>query len=728
MAQRAGTLEEYLSEGYAKDMEDIRAIESTLAAIAKTYVTAFDHRLGYWPLAISAESGVGEPRRSHGTSAMILSALGKISDKCILRNDINPYKIRALPANLNSTFEKGLTALFDQLRSDKKCRSGTFGENDPLTISHVAALMHALRGAEAKVRAKAALKSISTAVSRIATLSRKDPGDEKSFTAALREGAKVIWSPRNAFLALRVVRAQVDLKNKSTVISERYKRFFEAHIHQQLSFSSIPDSRFDPAELAFCLEGLLICAEEAVDPLLFGRVLSVLRANQETSAYWRPNRPFADRPTGEIMLPLSVEGANSLLHATEMLDKAKLHDTFAGEAVPMFRRFWQWLRARQVEFSVGGVRCVGWHSEHINDPGVIHLWDTSQVVEFLLAFRTMLQRHIARETLVLAGVKVEEPKEALWPALTTLYEPISRGSTIKSARVFDRVKNDFIRPWMRLSTDRNYSMLIYGPPGTGKTTLAQSIAHALSLRLITVTVSDFLGEGGALVEARAKAIFQMLESQTHCVVFFDELDAFLLDRDSIHYQQQDTLFKFLTPGMLTKINGLRAQERVIFIIATNYENRIDPAIKRTGRIDQQYLLLPPDLKKRHAILRDLKASEDKNELIRMARASVYLSYNDIRAVVHSGGSANTIIEKLKRSPRSSSYETYLKRLKLETTFPYTEFAAAVEMAHEAGQLSQVKVTLSALNADDRKKWQDIIIHASPPFNKWLTKMRLANHA
>ena len=42
------------------------------------------------------------------------------------------------------------------------------------------------------------------------------------------------------------------------------------------------------------------------------------------------------------MLPLSVEGANSLLRATEMLDKYKLHNTFAGEAVQMFRRFWQW--------------------------------------------------------------------------------------------------------------------------------------------------------------------------------------------------------------------------------------------------------------------------------------------------------------------------------------------------------------------------------------------------
>ncbi len=221
------------------------------------------------------------------------------------------------------------------------------------------------------------------------------------------------------------MRAKADLTNSREVRAGPYKDFFESGLHEQLSFSSIPDSRFDPAELAFCLEGLLVCAHEAVDPVLFQRVLTVLAANQETSAYWRPNRPFIAEPTGEIALPLSVEGANSLLRSIEIMDGKKLHGTFDTIALPMFRRFLQWLRARKVEINALGTICIGWQSEHINETGIIHLWNTSQVSEFLIAFRNLLQRHMSHQTLILSRVKIGEPKKLdTWSEIKKTYEPL----------------------------------------------------------------------------------------------------------------------------------------------------------------------------------------------------------------------------------------------------------------------------------------------------------------
>lgn len=712
MSERAKTLEQYLSDHYNDDLEDIRSIEQTLAAIAETYIATFDHTNKCWPYEITSASHTSHGKKSHGTSAMILSAIGKVIGESSLRNGATTESIPRLPKGLQEIFEAGLNGLIEQLQSAKKCVSGTFGDNDVLTISHVAELAHALRPSGHKAAAENTLSQhVSSAVDRISELVIQDPATD-AFTVALRENAEVQWSPRNAFLALRVLRAHADLQGAGTFRSERFRAFFEAHLHQQLSFSAIPDSRFDPAELASCLEGLLICAQEAVDTVLFGRGLSVLRANQETSAYWRPNRPFADRPTGEIILPLSVEGANSLLRATEILDGTKLHGTFAGEAIPMFRRFWRWLRARKVEFDALGARCVGWHSEHINAPGTIHLWDTSQVIEFLVAFRALLQRHIARETLVLSGVKVDEAKQGNWSELATKYEPLSVNTLIKSPQVFERVRAHFVDPWLKHSPDRNYSMLVYGPPGTGKTSLAKSIAQALSFRLVTITVSDFLGAGGALVEARAKAIFQMLEAQSNCIIFFDEIDAFLLDRDSSHYRDQDTLFQFLTPGMLTKINDLRERERAIFIVATNYENRIDPAIKRTGRIDKRYLLLPPDLHKRCAIIKDFRKDFNDEALLRMGKAAVYLSYKDIKVAVGKDTAEDEVVERLKTSPRSSGYDVYLKRLRSETTFPYLEFLAAAEMAKEADLLNELKSAIDGLAEKDKVAWTDAVQQSS----------------
>lgn len=78
------------------------------------------------------------------------------------------------------------------------------------------------------------------------------------------------------------------------------------------------------------------------------------------------------------------------------------------------------------------------------------------------------------------------------------------------------------------------------------------------------------------------------------MILFDEIDRLLLDRDSPEYARQDDIFKFMTPGMLTKLRTLRRLERCVFIVATNYEDRIDPAAKRHGRIDDRILVLPPD--------------------------------------------------------------------------------------------------------------------------------------
>ncbi|HYT52567.1 MAG TPA: AAA family ATPase [Gaiellaceae bacterium] len=66
-------------------------------------------------------------------------------------------------------------------------------------------------------------------------------------------------------------------------------------------------------------------------------------------------------------------------------------------------------------------------------------------------------------------------------------------------------------------------MLLYGPPGTGKSTIARKLARKLGFELITVTPSDFIATGGEAVEARANAIFRVLEEQRDAVVLFDEI-------------------------------------------------------------------------------------------------------------------------------------------------------------------------------------------------------------
>ncbi len=709
------SLEEYLENQYHRDVEDISTIEEVLRENATLFESAFDPAQFCWPYELRAGAVAVVGKNSQGTSAMILAAIGKMVGRCTHRDGLTPQPLSEMSPKLVECFESGLSHLAKTLETSNEIKSGTFGRFDPLTISHLAELKRGVKAPAGTPNAIAtALNVLSRAEAKITELAQGGLTSGNSFVEPGDDDPH--WCTDNAFLILRISRAFVDLTNRKP---SNYKGFFETRLHEQLSFSSIPDSRFDPAELAFCLEGLLICARESVDPVLFNRVFSVLGREQETSAYWRPNRPFIADPTGRIILPLSVEGANSLLRSVEIVDGDKLHGTFSAAALPMFRRFWQWLRARKVEIAALGKQCIGWHSEHINEAGVIHLWDTSQVMEFLIGFRKLLRRHIACETLVRSRVAFDEPPQQApeWTTVVEKYEPLSATSAI-APRVFDLIKDDFVDPW-RNRSPMNYSILLYGPPGTGKTTVARSIAKALKFRLITVTVSDFLGAGGAMVEARAKAIFQMLGAQSDCVILFDEVDAFLLDRDSRHYRAQDTLFQFLTPGMLTKINDLREAKRSIFIIATNYANRIDPAIKRPGRIDKQYLLLPPDLSKREKIIvkefEDLKLSAPA-EITAMAKESVYLGYSEIIGALQGRlrKAPSEMIEALRSAARSSSDELYLARVRRETTFPEEEFLATVQLATEFDRQNEVKDHIEALDGKHRTRW-DALLKRSPKF-------------
>jgi hypothetical protein len=635
-----------------------------------------------------------------------------------------------LDSRLSTAHKQGVNCLTRSIENTT-LESGTFGDNDPVTLSHVAELVRGLDGANKRAgawklweRLSGALEALNRAVGLNPALSDEllpnipdfwsgRPRTETDREAPLPAGRKPDYVI-NAFVPLRIVRsvhslavamasAPVDaapLAPLNGPAFDAYRKYFESTLYDQLSFSAIPDSRFDAAELIFCLEGLLLCGRQVIDDRVFEHVLNVLAQKQELSAQWRPNRPIFATRQGMTMLPVSVESAVSLVRSIEIMDRHQKYHRFSSLGVGLARRFWHWLRAHQVTFLAastaeeGDVALTGWHSEHVNHPDLIHLWDTSQVIEFMLAYREMLQRHIAGRTLLLSRLKVDRKPRGLpmdwkakWRRLAIKFEP--RPSDSK--RVYrDRLTDDFVIPWGK-RRPKSYSMLLYGPPGTGKSSVAENIADALGMRMITVTVSDFLGRGGENVEARAKAIFQTLEAQVNTVILFDEIDSFLLDRDSKRYGDQDSLFQFLTPGMLTKINDLRKRERSIFIIATNYANRIDPAIKRRGRIDQRYLLSLPDGEKRLKIIEGLRGTPiaaEKEQVVK--EATLFFGFSDLKNLVTDAGDDDSLVALIHSGEfrPATSIEGYIAR-HAEEHYPEEELKDLETLKIEVGLQSNV---------------------------------------
>ncbi|MER8873390.1 AAA family ATPase [Mesorhizobium sp. M0814] len=668
------TLESYLADGIQRDREDIVAIERALLETCATITATFDAKRKNWPYEIRATE-VAKGAESHSTATMMIRAIDLLggSEHKGTTQPAYPFKIgtedreklkvartsafNALAANLRNNREK---------QGDGKApiitRSGTYGRNDPLTLSFLAEVL--LATSDDAIDLTADAQFIAKQLTEI------DPIAGFSTFFNFGEVGSASKPVINAFVPLLVVRGAQALRQQFGRTAT-YLRYFESTLHDQLSYSSIPDSRFDPAELIFSLEGILRLSEQTIDVRLFDRVLDVLEQSQQTSAHWRPSKPFLRTEKGLVLFPISVEAANSLLWCCESLDDERFHGR-SERYVSLFRRFWSWLAARRVSIPSGTQRVSGWHSDHVADLDSIQLWDTAQVVGFLLGYRRSLHNHIARTTLRLSRFNVRKPEAGSqsWSnrtrdrqhSLGTVtvapetdnaelrenFEPVtSLGPYFETYR---KIEEEFLVPWLE-QNPRSYSMLLYGPPGTGKTTVAENLADALGFSLITITVSDFLAGGGGEVEARAKMMFEVLQAQANVVILFDEIDELVLDRSSKRHGQQDTVFKFMTPGMLTKLNDLRRAKRSIFIMATNYAYRIDPAIRRTGRIDENYLLLPPDSDSRQKMIKRFLGSAVKEKTLpegheldpaqldkdrkweSLTKASFFLGYKDIEAAV-----------------------------------------------------------------------------------------------
>lgn len=733
------SLEEYFAHEHPLDTRDIEDIEQLLGAAVRVFLSNF-HSTFAWPydVRLTAEQGEHAVRSgkqdslSQSTTAMVLGALlrylgafktppstkfGEVSKAPVFPIELGDN----LRAELISKVSAAATLLVEKL-SDKvrekplpirpaqgvgglaltsvpaqshpeiphaayefQTNSGTFGKNDVFTLAWLAEVSKADWGMLEQVGQSARWNEIAESV--YAECDRRLKNSDHFENPAEMFLTSTGEPMRHAFPPLRLLQAMRRLKAEKLGALPKYYKYFEACLHEHLSFSSIPDSRFDPAEMMFCLEGMLLCQRNVVDRTLFDRVLSVLESVQSDNAYWRPVKPYLSSNRGLVLLPVSIEVANSLLRSCQIFDGDALHDAYGSRCIKLLRRYLRWLNARAVRFGnkanvesatavADGGDLVGWHSEHVNDPTVIHMWETSQVMEFLMAYRNALHLHIARTTLVRSRFSSKPFKQKSWDKLQKQYEPVV--ALGEGLEIYKDIGVKVITPHQN-EAPINYSILLYGPPGTGKTTVAESIAHALGRRLITITVSDFLAEGSVQVEARAKSIFEVLMAQPNCVVLFDEIDHFLLDRDSDRYTKQDTVFQFMTPGMLTKLNDLRRSKRALFIVATNYEDRIDVAIKRTGRIDLRYVVLPPDATARAQILRnfyveskiselkDFGLSVEEEKWKKLARAATFLGYKDMEAVFNDYRSPakfdmDKFEQDLANRGRTTRLDAYLPRL------------------------------------------------------------------
>lgn len=148
-------------------------------------------------------------------------------------------------------------------------------------------------------------------------------------------------------------------------------------------------------------------------------------------------------------------------------------------------------------------------------------------------------------------------------------------------------------------SDRN-GILLHGEPGNGKTVFAKALAGELGLEFVAIqkVMSKWVGE-------ESQSIFNQLHeaiSRSPCVIFLDEADSILGARSDSSQSSHLNETNAILNRLLTYLVDYR-RSGVVFIAATNFIDRIDPAARRAGRFDYVFEVPNPDLQARAGLLR-----------------------------------------------------------------------------------------------------------------------------
>ena len=144
--------------------------------------------------------------------------------------------------------------------------------------------------------------------------------------------------------------------------------------------------------------------------------------------------------------------------------------------------------------------------------------------------------------------------------------------------------------------------LLYGPPGCGKTILARALATESGGNMILVRGPEILSKWVGESEKAIREIFRKAKASSPCVIIFDELDSLAKMKNG--EEGGGGIGENILSQMLTEMEE-GTTSRVVIIGITNRPDLIDNSMLRTGRLDLNVFVNPPDEKGRLEIIKIL---------------------------------------------------------------------------------------------------------------------------